>query len=130
MRSLTLKTLGHAAMAATAGLVATAPSTAEARWPRLIEVEICWDNVCNGTFTTWRLKRDGTFTDSYGIGGQYFAKQLYPVWPYAEDFLLFYDNGETTYAGDFGANGLTGTMITYHFYPPYIIEGRFCQGGC
>ena len=106
------------------------PTDSWAKWPKVLSVEICWNFVCNGTMATWTLKRDGTMSDQYASTGEYFTNRNIPNWPYADDFYLFYDNGQTSYWGDFTAQGLRGEMVTYHFYPPYVIQGNWCQNGC
>ena len=120
------------ALMAAAALLATAISTPAqaARWPKDIDIEVCWDYVCNGTFTTWTVRSDGTFEDGYGSTGTFFYSKFYTAWPYADDLLLFYDNGQTSYVGNKVGNQMVGTMVTYVFYPPYVIGGFWCQGGC
>jgi hypothetical protein len=91
----------HFAMAASLGaLMAAVPNEAEAAWPKVLDIEVCWDFVCNGTTATWTLFADGTFADQYASTGDYYLKSQFPGWPYAEDFLLFYDNGQTSYTGN------------------------------
>ncbi len=120
------------ALVAAAALAATwlAPQSAHAAWPKTIQIETCWNGVCDGTMATWTLRRNGEFIDQYGAGGDFFWQGFYPTWPYADDFLLFYDNGVTSYVGNVQGGKLRGSMVTYAFCPPYVIYGVFCQDGC
>jgi len=119
------------ALCAAASLAALlVPQEAEAAWPKTIDIEICWNGVCDGTFAQWTLRRNGEFVDQYGAGGDFFWEGFYPSWPYGDDFLLFYDNGLTSYTGDVQGGKVFGSMVTYAFYPPYVIYGTFCQDGC
>ena len=106
------------------------PQRAEAAWPKVVQVEICWNYICDGTFTTWTLRRNGRFVDQYGAGGSYYWSGFYQNWPYGDDFLLFYDNGYTSYTGNLQGGQMVGSMVTSAFYPPYTIYGQFCAGGC
>jgi len=120
------QTLVAAALAAGALLM---PQEAAA-WPKTIDVEICWNFVCDGTIATWNLRRNGDFMDQYGATGEFYYAGFYPTWPYADDFLLFYDNGVTSYNGTVQGGRVRGTMVTFAFYPPYVIYGEFCQDAC
>ena len=92
--------LGHAALASLFVLGSVTPSVAQAGWPKVIDVEVCWNFVCNGTMAQWTLLADGTLSDQYGSTGEYFMASQFPFWPYADEFYVFYDNGETTYYGN------------------------------